>query len=145
MKILVDADACPVIKEIENIAKKHSLDVIIFADTAHILESDYSEIRVVDKGMDAVDFALMGVCKKDDIVVTQDYGVAAMALGKGAKAIHHSGKEYTNENIERLLMERHIAKKERAKSKHRVKVSRRDRIEGAFEENLERMIEGGGN
>lgn len=140
MKILVDADACPVIKEIENIAKKHSLEVIIFADTAHILESDYSEVRVVDKGMDAVDFALMAICKQGDIVVTQDYGVAAMALGKGAKAIHHSGKEYTNENIERLLMERYIAKKERTKSKHRMKGSGGDKIEGGFEENLERMI-----
>lgn len=140
MKILVDADACPVIKEIENIAKKHSLEVIFFADTAHILESDYSEVRVVDKGKDAVDFALMAICKQGDIVVTQDYGVAAMALGKGAKAIHHSGKEYTNENIECLLMERYIAKKERAKSKHRVKGSGRDRIEGGFVENFERMI-----
>lgn len=55
---------------------------------------------------DAVDFSLINLCKKGDIVVTQDYGVAAMALGKGAYGIHQFGRWYTNENIDQLLMER---------------------------------------
>ena len=68
---------------------------------------------------DAVDIALMNLCKKGDIVVTQDYGVAAMALGKGAYAIHHNGKRYTDDNIDVMLMERHLAKKaRRASGKH---------------------------
>ena len=96
MKILIDADACPVVKQVEEIAKKHNIETIIFSDTSHIFNSDYCEVRVVDQGADAVDFAIMSVCKAGDIVVTQDYGVAAMALGKGAKAIHHSGMEYTD-------------------------------------------------
>ena len=47
---------------------------------------------------------------------TQDYGVAAMALGKGAYAIHQSGKWYTDENIDQMLMERHLNKKARRAS-----------------------------
>ena len=140
MKILVDADACQVVKQVEEIAKKHNIETILFSDTSHIFNSDYCEVRVVDQGADAVDFAIMSVCKPGDIVVTQDYGVAAMVLGKGAKAIHHSGMEYTDANIDRLLMDRHLAKKERAKGKHRVRSLIMDKVEGGFEEEFERMV-----
>ena len=111
MKILVDADACPVKAIIEEVAKEYNIPVYMFVDTSHILSSDYSKIIVVSKAPDAVDFALFNNTQKGDIVVTQDYGVAAMALGKGAYAIHHNGREYLNEGINQMLMERHIAKK----------------------------------
>ena len=65
---------------------------------------------------DAVDYKLISICHKGDVVVSQDYGVAAMALGKGAYAIHQSGKWYTNENIDQMLMERHLNKKARRSS-----------------------------
>ena len=110
MKIFVDADACPVVRIVEIIAKKYEVSVILLCDTNHILSSDYSEVMIVGAGADAVDFKLISLCHKGDIVVTQDYGVAAMALGKNAYAIHQSGKWYTDENIDQLLMERHIAK-----------------------------------
>ena len=100
-RILIDADACPVWKLVEQIAKERQIPVILFSDTNHILSSDYSEVRVIGAGADAVDFALINECKSSDIIITQDYGVAAMALGKGAHAIHQSGKWYTNENIDR--------------------------------------------
>jgi uncharacterized protein YaiI (UPF0178 family) len=87
-----------------------------------VLSSDYSEVKIIGAGADSVDFALINMCKKGDIVVTQDYGVAAMALGKGAYAIHQSGKWYTNDNIDRMLMERHLNKKSRrASGKHHLK------------------------
>lgn len=140
MRILVDADACPVVDIIEELAMKHEIPVILFADTSHILVSDYSEVRVIDKGADAVDFAIMGVCQQGDIIVTHDYGVAAMALGMGVKAIHHTGREYTDDNIEQLLMDRHLAKKERAKGKRKVKSFPREAIEGSFRENFEELI-----
>lgn len=125
-KILVDADACPVVSIVENCAKEHGISVILLCDTNHVLTSEYSEVKVISAGADAVDFALISLCKKDDIVVTQDYGVAAMALGKGASGIHQSGKWYTNENIDQLLMERHMAKKQRrASSKNRFKGPRK--------------------
>lgn len=113
MKIFVDADACPVVKIVEKIAIQENIDVTLLCDTNHILFSDYSEIKVIGAGADAVDFALVNLCQKGDIVVTQDYGVAAMALGKGAYAIHQSGRWYTDENIDQMLMERHLAKKAR--------------------------------
>lgn len=122
MKIFVDADACPVVNIVEKIGKKYEVPVTLLCDTNHVLYSDFSEVIVVGAGADAVDYKLISLCKKGDIVVSQDYGVAAMALGKGAFAIHQSGKWYTDENIDRMLMERHIAKKERrSKSKHHLK------------------------
>lgn len=111
MKILVDADACPVKDIIERIAACYKLAVMMLIDTSHELTSEYSEIVTVSKAPDAVDFALINRTEKGDIVVTQDYGVAAMALGKGAYAIHPGGRIYTDHNIDVLLMERDIAKK----------------------------------
>ncbi len=111
MKILVDADACPVKDIIEEIAAEYGLPVMMLTDTSHILTSNYSEIILVSKAPDAVDFALINRTFRGDIVVTQDYGVAAMALGKRAYAIHPSGRVYSDSNIDVLLMERDIAKK----------------------------------
>ena len=111
MQILVDADACPVVGIVEKLARERKIPVILLCDTNHVLSSEYSEVRVIDAGADAVDFALVSLCRKGDIVVTQDYGVAAMALGKGAYGIHQSGKWYTQENIDLMLMERHLAKR----------------------------------
>lgn len=113
MRILVDADACPVKDIIEEVAKQYGIEVYMFVDTSHILHSDYSKIIVVSKAPDAVDFALLNHAGKGDIVVTQDYGVAAMALGKGTYAIHTNGKEYLDNRIDGMLMERHLAKKTR--------------------------------
>ena len=113
MKILVDADACPVVSIVEHMAGEYGIPVILLCDTNHVLQSEYSEVKVIGAGADAVDFALVGLCQKGDLVVTQDYGVAAMILGKGAYGIHQSGKWYTDKNIDRMLMERHISKKVR--------------------------------
>lgn len=146
MRILVDADACPVIHLVEKIAKAHEIQVVLLCDTNHVLESDYSEIKVIGAGMDAVDFALVGMCSKGDIVVTQDYGVAAMILGKGAYGIHQSGKWYTNENIDQMLMERHINKKaRRASGKHHLKgpAKRTEEDDLRFAESFEKLVRKG--
>lgn len=146
MRILVDADACPVIRLVEKIAKAYEIPVVLLCDTNHVLESDYSEIKVIGAGMDAVDFALVGMCSKGDIVVTQDYGVAAMILGKGAYGIHQSGKWYTNENIDQMLMERHINKKaRRASGKHHLKgpAKRTEEDDLRFAESFEKLVRKG--
>ena len=143
MKILVDADACPVVQIVERVAKKHSVSVTLLCDTNHVLSSDYSEVVIVGAGADAVDFKLISLCKQGDIVVTQDYGVAAMALGKRAYAIHQSGKWYTDENINQMLMERHLAKKaRRSSSKNHLKGPRKRTVEddARFEESFEKLI-----
>ena len=112
MDIYVDADACPVVRIVETVAQKHGIPVTLLCDTNHVLNSDYSQIEVVGAGADAVDYKLISMCRAGDIVVSQDYGVAAMALGKGAYAIHQSGKWYTDENIDQMLMERHLRTEE---------------------------------
>ncbi|MDC7290677.1 YaiI/YqxD family protein [Blautia schinkii] len=143
MRILVDADACPVVAIVEHTAKKYNIPVILLCDTNHILSSDYSEVLTVGAGADAVDFKLVSICKKGDIVVTQDYGVAAMILGKGVYGIHQSGKWYTNENIDQMLMERHLAKKARyGKKRNHMKGPAKRTVEDdvRFQESLEKLV-----
>ena len=62
--VLVDADACPVVKSVERIAKSHNVPVVLLCDTNHVLKSDYSEIKIIGAGADAVDLALVNLCKK---------------------------------------------------------------------------------
>lgn len=143
MRIYVDADACPVIAIVERIAEQYNIPVTLLCDTNHIFTSDYSDVKVIGAGADAVDFALVSLCQKGDVVVTQDYGVAAMILGKGAYGIHQNGKWYTNENIDRMLMERHLAKKaRRASKKHHLKgpAKRTAEDDRHFEDSFEKLI-----
>ena len=143
MKIYVDADACPVVRIVEQAAREKGIPVTLLCDTNHVLRSEYSEIKIIGAGADAVDFALVGICEKGDLVVTQDYGVAAMILGKGAYGIHQSGKWYTNENIDQMLIERHLSKKaRRSKSKHHIKgpAKRTAEDDRRFRESLEQLI-----
>ena len=143
MTIFIDADACPVTRIAESIARKHGIPVILLCDTNHQLTSDYSTVKVIGAGADAVDIALINLCKRGDIVVTQDYGVAALALGKGVKAIHQSGKWYTDENIDGLLMDRHLARKARHSGKHRLKgpAKRTEEDDRRFADSFERLIQ----
>lgn len=117
MQVLVDADACPVYTIVENIARRYQIPCILLCDTNHVIESDYSEVRTIGAGKDAVDMALLNICREGDIVVTQDFGLASLVLAKKAYAINQSGMRYTDDNIDKLLFERHIAAKERQKSK----------------------------
>ena len=143
MHIFIDADACPVVGIVEKIAKKYNLPGTLLCDTNHVLSSEYSEVIVVGEGADAVDYKLISICQKGEIVVSQDYGVAAMALGKGAYVIHQSGKWYTNDNIDQMLMERHLNKKARRSShKNHLKGPRKRTEEDdvRFAQSFERLI-----
>lgn len=113
MRILVDADACPVKEIIVRLAEKNKLPVIMFIDTSHIIDDGYSEVITVDRARDSADIALVNRAAKGDIVVTQDYGVAAMALARGAVPINQNGRVYSDDNIEKLLFERHLSQKVR--------------------------------
>jgi uncharacterized protein len=144
MHIWVDADACPVVRIVEQVAKKRKIPVTLLCDTNHVLTSDYSEVITIGAGADAVDFALVNRCQAGDLVVTQDYGVAAMALGKGAYGIHQSGRWYTNDNIGGLLMDRHLAQKaRRASGKHHLKGPKKRTSEDDenFRASLERLLD----
>ena len=125
------------------IAEKYNIKTTLLCDTNHVLYSDYSEVIVVGAGADAVDYKLISLCHRGDIVVSQDYGVAAMALGKGAYAIHQSGRWYTDKNIDRMLMERHLNKKARRSShKNHIKgpKKRTEEDDERFAQSFEKMI-----
>ena len=127
MKILVDADACPVKEIIEDVAGKYKIPVVMIIDTSHELYSNYSEIIQVSKAPDAVDLALFNRTEAGDIVVTHDYGVASMVLGKKAFAINNNGKWFTNQNIDLLMCERHIAAKQRKMGIHSCSMRKRSK------------------
>lgn len=114
MRILIDADGCPVVDEALSAAKKRNIEVVIFCDTSHVFDKAGAVTVVVPKGPDSVDFRLANTVRAGDIVVTQDYGLAAMCLAKNAAVISQDGMVYTERNIDGLLSFRHISKKIRS-------------------------------
>ena len=110
-QILVDADGCPVVDETIMLAKQHGLSVTLITDTSHVMNREGAMTITVEKGSDSADFRLVNLVRKGDIVITQDYGLAAMVLSKGGHILNQNGSRYTNENIDALLMSRHIGKK----------------------------------
>ena len=111
MQIWIDADGCPVVDNTVQMAKQHGVACTILCDTSHVFEKEGAVTITVSKGADSVDFALVNKVQKGDIVVTQDYGLAAMCLAKCAIPISQDGMVYDSNNIESLLNARYIAKK----------------------------------
>ena len=111
MQILVDADGCPVVDVTIRCAREFGVPVMLLCDSAHRFERDGAQTVTVDKGVDSVDFALVNRVQRGDNVVTQDYGLAAMCLARGARVLRQDGLEYTADNMDALLMARHTAKK----------------------------------
>lgn len=140
MKILVDADACPVVDETIRVGKRHGLEVILITDTSHLLEREGARTITVEKGGDSADFRLVNLLKKGDIAVTQDYGLAAMALARGALVLNQNGLIYTDSNIDTLLLTRHLSKKARMAGERTKGPSKRTREQDQeFERTLERL------
>lgn len=111
MKVLIDADACPVTNIAVSLCKAQNIECILICDTTHQIERDGAQTLTIDKGADSADFALANRVQAGDIIVTQDYGLASMCLAKGGKVLHQDGWEYTQWNIDALLFERHEARK----------------------------------
>jgi len=111
MRIIVDADGCPGKNLIEKAAVDNSIELIMYCDINHVLSSDYASIRYVDSGFQSVDMKVANEAKSKDIVITQDFGVAAMVLAKGAYAMGPKGHIYDDDNIDKLLFERHMSSK----------------------------------
>ena len=145
MRVYVDADACPVKSIIERVAKEKSVPVTMIIDVNHILISDYSEVITVSQGADSVDLYLINKVSAGDVVVSQDYGVAALALGKKARAVSNSGLIFTNENIDKLLFERFLGKKQRNSAKGKKRLShirkRTPEDDEAFEKSFRKLLE----
>ena len=105
-RLYIDADGCPVINQALNAAAKRHVESFLICDTAHVFARRGAQTITVDKGADSADFAIVSRLKPGDLVITQDYGLAAMALTRGAKVIDQNGMRYTEDNIDGLLSQR---------------------------------------
>ena len=143
MKLLIDADGCPVVDIAVRLCRHHSCGCILLCDTAHTMNREGAETLVFDKGADSVDFALVNRVESGDIVVTQDYGLASMCLAKGARVLHQDGWEYTAYNIQALLFQRHESGKYR-RAGGRVKGPRKrtSQQDKDFEAALQKLLQG---
>lgn len=142
MKILIDADGCPVVGIAVQICREYKLSCLLLCDNAHELSLADAETHVFDKGADSVDYALVNRVSPGDIVITQDYGLASMCLARGARILHQDGWEYTADNIDALLLARHESRKYRASGGRTKGPGKRTRSQNAaFEEALRRVLQ----
>ena len=147
MQVLIDADACPVVDIAVRLCKQYNIPCLLLCDTAHIMHREGADTLIFDKGADSVDFALVNRAKTGDIVITQDYGLASMCLGKRVRVVHQDGWEYTEYNISGLMEQRHAAKKHRlagGRTKGPAKRTRQqdEAFAAAFEKLLQQAVQG---
>lgn len=143
MRIFVDGDACPVKEEIVEIAAEKEIEVIFIVSIAGYFDRGWNVEKIlVDSFPQAVDIAIVNRVEAGDIVVTQDYGLASLVLGKSGKAISPKGFFFTDANIDRLLQRRHLhyeARKAGVRVKHQKKRSEKD--EKRFRRNFRRLLD----
>ncbi|NLT12709.1 MAG: hypothetical protein GXY05_00040 [Clostridiales bacterium] len=144
MRILIDADGCPVTDIAVRLARQSRIECLILCDTAHVFEKEGAQTLTFSKGADSVDFALVNMLLPSDIVVTQDYGLAAMCLARGAVPLNQDGMVYSDKNIDALLMSRHTARKIRsAGGRLKGPAKRTPAQDKAFEERLRALLSQG--
>jgi len=143
MTVFIDADGCPVVDLTVRLAKRVGVECVIICDTSHVFEKDGAKTITVSKGNDSADFALVNMLQKGDLVVTQDYGLAAMSLARGAVPVSQDGMIYTNENIDGLLLQRYTAKNIRiAGGRMKGPSKRTPEQDKVFEKALENLLRG---
>ena len=143
MKVLIDADACPVVDIAVTLCRKQGVSCLLLCDTAHTCYRDGAETLIFDKGADSVDFALVNRVSAGDIVITQDYGLASMCLGRKARILHQDGWEYTFDNISGLMEQRHAAKKHRLAGGRTKGPGKRTKAQDiAFEAAFQQLLQG---
>ena len=142
MKVLIDADACPVVDIAVTLCKEFQIPCLLLCDTAHVMQRDGARTLIFDKGADSVDFALVNRVAPGDIVITQDYGLASMCLAKRARILHQDGWEYTEFNISGLMEQRHASKKFRmAGGRTKGPSKRRPEQDEAFRKALRQLFQ----
>ncbi|MER2132628.1 MAG: YaiI/YqxD family protein [Carnobacterium inhibens] len=112
MRVYVDADACPVKNIIIEEALAKSIPVTLVTSISHFSTKEQPsgvETVYVDTGAEAADYRIIKLIKKGEILITQDYGLASLGLGKGCLVLHHTGYRYTSENIDQLLQSRYLS------------------------------------
>ena len=146
MKVIIDADGCPVVKNAVNIAKEKDIEVLIVKNYAHQIEDDYATIVTVDISNDSADYYIVNHTSLGDIVVTQDYGLSAMAISKGAICINQNGLIISDRNIDGLLGRRHVNREARRKDGKYTKFKKRNSDDDLkFEDGFKKLMKGMGN
>lgn len=145
MRVFIDADGCPVVGRAVQSAKRAGADCVIVCDASHALQVEGARTVTVLQGSDSADFTLVNMLSKGDILVTQDYGLAAMSLARGAVPVNQDGMVYTDRNIDALLSRRHLARKIR-QAGGRVKgpAKRAAHQDVSFDQSLSRLLGSGG-
>jgi len=142
MTVFIDADGCPVVDITVKLSTQAGVECVIICDTSHVFEKAGAKTITVSKGNDSADFALVNMIGKGDIVVTQDYGLAAMCLALEAIPVSQDGMVYTDGNIDALLLQRYTAKKIRIAGGRLKGPAKRIRSQDeAFESTLKKMLE----
>jgi len=140
-RVFIDADGCPVVDLTVSLSKQSGLECLIICDTSHVFEKEGAKTITVSQGKDSVDFALVNMIREGDIVITQDYGLAAMCLARRAVCVNQNGMIYTNDNIDALLTQRHTARKLRISGRRSKGITKRvpeqDRM---FEKTLKELL-----
>ena len=147
MKVLIDADACPVVDIAVKLCQQYGMDCVLLCDTAHEMHREGVQTLIFDKGADSVDFALVNRVSPGDIVITQDYGLASMCLAKKAQVLHQDGWAYTQDNISGLLEQRHAAKKfrmagGRTKGPSKRRAEQDEAFRAALDDLLQQSVQG---
>ena len=140
MKIIIDADGCPVVRLAVGIARRHGIPTLVVCDTSHEF-FDVGEVITVSKGADSVDYKIANTLMAGDIVVTQDYGLAAMCLARGARPLSQNGLIFTADNIDSLLNIRaESARIRRSGARLKGPKKRLPENDEAFEKALKKLI-----
>lgn len=113
--VMVDADACPVKREVIAVCRAEGARAVLVASHDHLLADAGEGVEVVqvDRGDQAVDLYIANRLGKGDVLVTQDFGLAALGLSRGAAALSNRGEEYRPETIDYLLASRHASARRR--------------------------------
>lgn len=112
MKVIIDADACPVKDIVTKETREKNIDVVLVSSLSHFSSRELdSHVKAVyvDAGPDAADYKIVQLAEAGDIIVTQDYGLASLLLPKGCTVLHHTGFEYNKMNMDHMLETRHMS------------------------------------
>lgn len=112
MKVIIDADACPVKDIVTKETKEKNIEVVLVSSLSHFSSRELdSHVRAVyvDAGPDAADYRIVQLAEAGDIIVTQDYGLASLLLPKDCIVLHHTGFEYNKMNMDYMLETRHMS------------------------------------
>ena len=141
MKIIIDADACPkpVLEICKSVGKKYNIEIYTVASFDHNI--DNQQHITVDKNSQEADLKIINMTKPGDLVITQDWGLAAMVLSKKADCLNPLGRQYDVNTMDFLLEERETkAKLRRGGGRTKGPKKRTIQDDTRFQETLESIL-----